>query len=432
LSDLVGHRSTTVPSTLKVLDFAWGKFGSGRVSWARLLEPAIRCALEGYQLGPFRRRALKRHERTIRMDPEAEKLLLALDGSVSEEGSRVICRSLGQTLKRIAREGAEDFYTGQIAKEIVEDMAAHGGWITQKDLQRLPEPTRVEPVRGTYRDFDVFSLPPPAAGWVVILALNILEQAPDGALSEVSADRTVWLAEALRLAQRHRNFRPVPDPVEYHEAVAGKTSKERARRIANALTRMGSGETTHFSVVDRQGTVVGVTQSLNSYFGSKTAHRKLGFLYNDYLREFIAGIERHPYALRPFAMPYSFMSATILSRDGSPRLALGSPGDDRIVSTVVQVISHWVDVGGGIKTAVRAPRLHTLRHEEVLLEKRPKDDAILLALEETGYTVHLPVTSLSSGSLNPYFGGVHALAREHGIWRGVADPRRDGAVEYAS
>lgn len=431
LTDLTGHRASTVPSNLKVLDFAWRKYGSGHVSWPRLVEPAVRCTLEGYDLGPFRHRALLRHARCIRQNPLAAKLLLAPNGSVPGVGDLILNRPLGKTLKRIARHGANDFYSGEIARAIAEDMFEQGGWITEKDLQRLPEPEPIEPVGGSYRGFDVFTLPPPAAGWVVLLALNILEQAPEEALCSESGERTVWLAEALRLAQRHRTFRPVPNPAEYEISIASKTSKEKARRIVRSLTRMGAGETTHFCVVDGHGTVVGVTQSLNSYFGAKTAHSKLGFLYNDYMREFVAGVERHPYALRPFSMPYSSMSATILSQGGCPKLVLGSPGDDRIVSAVVQVLSHWVDVDRGIKAAVRAPRLHTLRHEEVLLERKPKDERILLALEEVGYTVHLPLSSMFTGNLNPYFGGVHALAKERGGWCGAADPRRDGAVEYA-
>jgi len=431
LADLNEHRATTIPSNLKALDYAFKKYGSGRLSWESLVEPAITYALEGYRLGPFRRRMLLRHEQCIRRNPLAAKLLLAPDQTVPPESARVINRLLGKTLKRIAKRGAEDFYGGEIAREIAAEMSAHGGWVTEKDLARLPEPDVAAPIRGTYRGFDVLTVPPPGAGWVVLLALNILEQAAEAVLSLEESGRAVWMAEALRIALRHRSFRPIPNPLEYEEAVARKINKEKARRIAHAMVRAGSGETTHFSIVDREGTVVGVTQSLNSCFGAKTPHEKLGFLYNDYMREFIAGVERHPYALRSFSMPYSFMSATVLALGESPQLVLGSPGDDRIVSAVVQVLSHWVDVDSGIKTAVRAPRLHTLRHHELLLEKRPRDEEFLLALEEAGYNVHLPVSSLFSGNLNPYFGGVHALAREPGGWRGAADPRRDGAVEYA-
>ena len=127
-------------------------------------------------------------------------------------------------------------------------------------------------------------------------------------------------------------------------------------------------------------------------------------------------------------MPDSSMASTILARDGRPTLVLGSPGDDRIISAVVQVVSRWNDIGDGIEAAVAAPRVHTGVGEEVLLETRPSDTKSILPLERRGCTVHLPLSSLFAGELNPYFGGVHAAAWEEDDWRGAADPRRDGFV----
>jgi gamma-glutamyltranspeptidase/glutathione hydrolase len=190
----------------------------------------------------------------------------------------------------------------------------------------------------------------------------------------------------------------------------------------------GTGETTHFSVAARNGLSVGVTQSLNSFFGARVASRRVGVLYNDYMREFALGKRKHPFALRPGGVPNSFMSATVLRRRDGSTLTLGSPGDDRIISAVVQVISHYADVGEGLQAAVAAPRLHTLRSETVLVEAEPGRATGLVQLEDRGYTVYRPVTSLHAAGLNPYFGGVHAVAREEGEWTGAADPRRDGAV----
>jgi gamma-glutamyltranspeptidase/glutathione hydrolase len=130
-------------------------------------------------------------------------------------------------------------------------------------------------------------------------------------------------------------------------------------------------------------------------------------------------------------MPFSSMSASILSRRGGPALVLGSPGDHRIISAVTQVISHWVDVGQGIEAAVAAPRIHTIRNEEVMLERPPGNVEGLLKLERRGYSVYQPLGSLFAGDYNPYFGGVHAVAQEDGHWRGAADPRRDGESAYA-
>lgn len=431
MSDLAGHRASTIPSTLRVLDFAWRKYGSGRVSWQQLIEPSIQYAFDGYNIGAFRHRALKRHAKAIRRRGITTQILLSPDGSVPEEGTLIRNPLLGRTLELIGNKGADDFYQGDIAREIAADMALHGGWIKEDDLAGLSEPMELPALKGTYRSWDIFSLPPPASGWVVLFALNILERAVEGDLAVDCPSRVVWLAEALKVAHQHRIKKYIPDIANYHEAVKAKLDKEKAISIARSFIDGGWGETTHFSVVDGDGMAVGVTQSLNAYFGAKVASPKLGFLYNDYMHEFVLSEGRHPYILRPNAMPYSSMSASIISRHREPALVLGSPADERIISAVVQVISHWIDMRRGVEAAVSAPRIHTLQVEEVLLETKPSSHRTLLELEQRGYTVHQPLSSLFSGDLNPYFGGVNACGKDDGVWRGAADPRRDGAVAYA-
>jgi gamma-glutamyltranspeptidase/glutathione hydrolase len=430
-ADLAGPRASTVPSCLRTLDFAWRRFGSGAVAWEELVGPATRFAREGYALGGFRQRALLRHAASIRRHGPATQFMLATDGSVPDAGTVLRQPVLADTLERIAHAGAADFYRGEIAREIAADMAAADGWITMEDLAAVPEPELLAPLAAGYRGWQVHTLPPPGAGWVVAFALNVLERAPAGALATEGRARLVWLVEALRLAHQERTRRAFASAGPSAAALAGELDKNRARRLVRNALRAGLGETTHFSVADASGTVVGVTQSLNSYYGAKAAGRKLGFLYNDYMREFVVGVEGHPFALRPGAAPLSFMSATILGRDNRPALVLGSPGDDRIISTVVQVASRWVDVAPSVAKAVAAPRVHTLRGETVLLEAPPSDPRALIELERRGYTVYQPLSSLFSGELNPYFGGVHAVAAEDGGWEGAADPRRDGAVVRA-
>jgi gamma-glutamyltranspeptidase/glutathione hydrolase len=428
--DLTGHRAATVPTTPRVLDFVWRRFGSGRLSWAELVAPAIGFARDGYVLGPFRHKALRRQARAIRRNATATRLLLADDAAVPGEGATLRSPVLARTLERLGRDGIDDFYRGETAAEIARDMTDHGGWITGMDLKNVPEPPIVPTVQGTYRGWEVHTLPPPGGGWVMLLALNLLERAPAGELTLEGPRRLVWLTEALRHAHRQRLRYAVASP-EGVDALEPHLEKRQATRIARAFGMRGSGETTHFSVADREGLTVGVTQSLNSYFGAKVASRRVGVLYNDYMREFVLGRERHPFSLRPGAVPASFMSASVVRRRDGRTLTLGSPGDDRIISAVLQVISHWTDVGDGLAAAVAAPRVHTLRSETVLLEADPGRAEGLVHLEERGYTVYRPVTSLHAGGLNPYFGGVNAVAREGGVWTGAADPRRDGAVARA-
>ena len=210
-----------------------------------------------------------------------------------------------------------------------------------------------------------------------------------------------------------------------------------SRRIDKAtavalLEDRDHGETTHFSVVDKDGMAVSVTSSIDSYFGSRAASPELGFLYNNYMQTFELA-PGETFSLAPHAMPYSSMSTSIVSKDGQPVLVLGSPGSARIISAVTQVISHWVDVDEGIETAVAAPRVHV-----VIDRKDGRDNAYVeemvegLDVDALGFDLANPQTDLIQNGLNAYFGGVHAIALEEGGWRGAADPRRDGTVGYAS
>jgi gamma-glutamyltranspeptidase/glutathione hydrolase len=438
VDDLVGRRATTTPSTVRVLEFAWRKYGSGRITWKQLLAPAIRHAEEGYSLGHFRRRTLLRLARALLGDEDTAREYLGKDSKVPALGATIKHPLLARALRRLAEAGADDFYKGQIARDIAADMKANGGWLTLKDLQSFPEPQTMAPLEDQYRRYKVYSLPPPTGGWVVLLSLNILERAPKGALSvENSEARTIWLAETLRISHANREDAPIADFKSYAEQVArtinDQTVDALLRKMALPEPRKRAGETTHFSVVDSRGLAVGVTASINSYYGARIAHPRWGFLYNNYMREFVLNQPANPYNLQPGAMPYSSMSATILAREGKPVLVLGSPGGKRIISAVVQVISHWVDVGKGIQAAVAAPRLHVVPDEDLFLEVQQRQIPLplLIKLETRGYNVVRPLSSLYKEDRNPFFGGVHALALEEGVWVGAADPRRDGTVAKA-
>ncbi len=424
-SDLVGRRATTVPSHVRVLDHAFRRHGSGRLTWAELLAPAIRHAREGFEPGSFRRNSLVRYRRGMARDEATAEVFLASD----DAGRPTVQEALANTLERLATAGADDFYSGEIARAIDRDMKANGGWLTYDDLASFPAPTVVAPLRSTFRGLDVWSLPPPTGGWVVQQALNVLERADADEMARGTDEATLWMAEALRAVHGNRLERPVPDLVRYEEEVRRRTSKARADELVDEFELGGGGETTHFSVVDHEGTVVACTQSLNAYFGAKVMSRELGVLYNDYMREFVTDDSEHPFALRPEGLPYSSMSATVLAKDGRPVLGLGSPGSRRIISAVVQVASHWVTRGEGIDAAVAAPRLHVVPEDDALMfERRPTSRALLRELERRGFHPSIPLSSLFEGGLNAYFGGVHAVAREGEGWAGAADPRRDGAV----
>jgi gamma-glutamyltranspeptidase/glutathione hydrolase len=423
-TDIVTYRATTVPTTVRVLEYAWRHHGSGRIEWAQLLEPAIRYADEGFVVGPFRHRVWVNAEEALRANPAAGSLFLTGGGVAPAEGSVFRQPQLARTLRRLAQHGAEDFYGGEIARAIASDMAANGGWLSLQDLEQLPQPAELPPLRGSYRGWDVYTLPPPGGGWVVLQILNLLEQSPPEALAPGSPARIPLLGQALRIGHRTRRDAPVRDLVDYDADVAEKIDKARARE----LLEVGAGETTHFSVADGDGMAVAVTASINFAFGAKAADSTLGFLYNDYMREFVLGDPGHPFALRPNAMPYSSMSPTILAREGEPVLALGSPGSARIISAVVQVAQLWVDYGLDVEAAVAAPRLHVIPDSALFVEWRDAPDSVLMLTVQRGFVLSEPRASWDSQGRNAYFGGVHAVARRGGTWRGAADPRRDGAA----
>jgi gamma-glutamyltranspeptidase/glutathione hydrolase len=159
-----GHTAAAVPSTLRVLDLAWRRYGSGSQSWKSLLQPAIRIAEEGWVVGPFRQRAFRFYHETLKKQPAAAAIFTRADGTPHQTGELIRQPLLGATLRRLAEAGAGDFYRGAIAADIVADMKANGGWITAQDLAEFPEPAVLPALEGSYRGYDVYTLPPPFGG----------------------------------------------------------------------------------------------------------------------------------------------------------------------------------------------------------------------------------------------------------------------------
>ncbi len=474
--DLVGHRLTTVPTTVKTLAFALEELGSGMVGWSDVLAPAIRYAEDGYPLDGSRHRSLVRYQGVIRASPSVSALFLAADGSVPERGSLHRQPALARTLRRLAEAGPEDFYGGEIAAAIDRDMRANGGWLTAADLADAPEPKLVTPITGTYRGHTVHTAPPPYGGWIVLAALAALDAVPADALAVRGARRTLALAEALRYAHGMRLAEPVPDLDAWDAAVAERIDAVRAARHMGDRASVppagpsGDGETTHFSIVDRDGMAVAVTQSINSYYGAKVAAPELGFPYNSYMLEFETGDPDHTFALRPGARPLSSMSPTVV---GNGALVLGGPGSARIISSVVQVVSNVLDRGMPVSDAVAEPRVHVIpaASGRDILYLEGLDPVFDAETDETGITRALdvpagagparlgpdtvvalwggpvlleravgagfavngrrpPAVSREDGTprLSSYFGGVHAVRVAADGVSGAADPRRDGVT----
>jgi len=429
-TDLQKHKATTVPSMMRTLDYLWKNYGSGNVTWDELLDPAIKYAEEGFHLGEFRYSVLKYKAEDLRKDSTTKKIFLNKDGSLPKQEEFFKQETLAITLIRIATEGADDFYLGNIAEQIAEDMKQNDGWITIDDLNNIPLPTEIPTIKGIYRGYDIYTMPPPGGGWVIIQALNILEQFSQEKLKIDNNERLLLIAQALQIAHKSREDYPVKDLTNYIEEVNNKTSDEEAMHLLIESEYDNNGETTHFSVVDENGIVVSATLSINNYFGSKAANPQLGFLYNDYMNEFKINQPGHPFNLRTDAMPYSSMTPTILMKDGKPVMAIGSPGSERIISAIVQIISLWVDAGLNIEEAVNQNRIHINPGKELYLENDnlPREEKEVLL--NSGFTFSYPPSEIIINGLNPYFGGVHAVAFENSEWKGAADPRRDGSTVF--
>lgn len=428
-NDITKYKASTIPSMVKVLYYMWNEYGSKIIEWEELLQPAIKYAQKGFVSGEFRYKVLGHKKEELIQDSVTKKLFFNVNGSMPEKNEMWKQPALMKTIKRLAKFGADDFYNGEIAETIAMDMKNNNGWITIDDLNNFPDPNMQKPLRGTYRGYDIYTMPPPGGGWVIIQALNILEQFNSEKLNIESKERLKLIAQSLRLSHRSRKEHPIENLKNYKNEVSRQISKDKAKKLVDELT---NGETTHFSVVDRNEIVVSATSSINNYFGSKSASPELGFFYNDYMNEYKINEPNHPFNLKPNAMPYSSMTPTILMKDGKPVMAIGSPGSERIISAIVQVISLWIDAGLSIEEAVVHPRIHVTPDSIIYLESNDYSQEVLLHLKETGFTFNEPPSEIIINNLNPYFGGVHAVALENNDWNGAADPRRDGAVGYNS
>ena len=427
---LTYHRRSTIPSTVKVLDYIWRKYGSGKVSWEELLKPAIQLAENGFSLGKFRAKVYEQSENKLVQSNFNTSFFLSNGRNIPKTGDIIKQPQLAKTLRRLAKFGADDFYNGEIAKEIANDMKINGGWITLDDLQNFQDPKELIPLSINYKGYNVYSQPPPCGGWTTLLILNLLEKITND--NDISNKD---LIKALYLAHNDRENNPITDLVYYDSIAKNKLSKKYTEELLIEKSLLEeekegkeSGETTHFSVVDSDGNAVSVTASINAYFGALAASKELGFLYNTYMDDFTFENPEHPFAIRPNAMAYSSMSPTIVQRNGENVLVLGSPGSSRIISSVAQITAKWIE-NNSIEDLIKAPKIHVSKNNVYLESKRDTNLIDKNFFYEHDLKFKFPKENLVIyKGLNPYYGGIHAIAKESGNWVGVADPRRDGKV----
>ncbi len=461
----VGYKSIAVPGSVAGMVYAEQKYG--KLPLKQVMAPALRLAREGYAL-------TWAEARDFQLDSDLAKFaesrrVFQRDGNYYQPGEIFRQPDLARTLERIA-DNPDDFYHGSLARELVAAMQKGGGLITVDDLAQYEVKER-EPVRGTYREYEILSAPPPSSGGTVLIeSLNILEGYDLARMGNRSAQSIHYATEAFRRAFFDRaefmgdpDFSkiPVAQLIDKKYAAAWRESIEPARASpSQELKRpavfheleqyaaahpqpLGMHEgphTTHYSVVDADGNAVAVTTTINAWFGSQVTADGLGFLLNDEMDDFSSKpgvpnsdglIQGAANAIGPGKRPLSSMTPTIVVRNGKPFLVLGSPGSSKIITTVANVLMGVVDYGMNIQEAVNAPRFHNQWLPDVLnVEKWFSPDTVV-ALQKMGYNVQI---GLHDGDyVSPYWSDAECIAvdAKTGERLGASDGRNGGkAVGY--
>ena len=410
----VGYKAVGVPGSVAGMAYAekkWGKLGLQKV-----IAPAIRLARDGFPL-PWEYAKDFRNKRLTQF-PESRRTFQR-DGNFYQAGEVFKQPELARTLERIAA-NPDDFYHGELAKQIAAAIQKGGGIVTEQDLANYEVKER-EPVHGTYRGYDIYSAPPPSSGGVALIEiLNVLEKFDLASLGADSAESMHLTIEAYRRAFMDRaDFMGDPDfakvPVaqlidknyanSWRESInpdRASISKDlrRPAKTFNDLDKVAkavapeSSQTTHYSVVDQDGNAVSVTTTLNGGFGAKVMAGELGFLLNNEMDDFAAkvgvpntyGLIQGPAnAVGANKRPLSAMAPTIVTKDDKLFLVLGSPGGPTIITTVANVLMGVIDYGLDIQQAVDSPRFHNqwLPDRTAIEAKRFSPDTVRI-LEQKG------------------------------------------------
>ena len=436
---MFSHLSSGVPGTVAGLHLAHDRYG--KLPWKRLLAPSIQLARGGFKVRYDLWRTWEAARERLTHDQSSLEYFFKDNGELYVPGDVFVQEDLAWSLEQIAEIGPKAFYGGEIAKKIVAEMERGGGLIDAESLAAY-KPVVREPVRATYRGFEIVSMPPPSSGGIhVIQMLNILEHFPVREYGAESADNVHLLIEVAKLAYADRaqhlgdiDFYDVPIDwlisKKYAKTLAAGIDMHKARpseEIAPGdVPAQESIDTTHFSVIDRDGNMVANSYTINFSFGSGLSVDGAGFLLNNEMNDFVSrpGV---PYSsglvggtansIEVGKRPLSSMAPTMLFKDGQPILATGSPGGSRIIMSVLQMIVNVIDHEMNIGVASSAPRMHHQWLPDVVqLESGFSPDTIR-ELRRRGHTV--------KGS-SYTIGNVQSVSRGGDYFLGAADPRRPG------
>lgn len=423
----VGGKAVGVPGEVKGMMYALEKYGT--MSRKDVIQPSVELAENGYEVSAVLSRDIKNKYDMIEMFPETSKIYLN-EGFPYEVGETIKNPDLANTLRKIIKNGEKAVYEGEIAKAIVKSAQDAGGPLTMEDMQNYD--IRVnDPLVGHYRGYEIVTSAPPSSGGAhVVQILNILENYDMKNVKPGSAEYYHLFSEAIKMAFADRakfcgdtEFIDVPiDGIiskDYaKELVKQLDSKKSKKYIAgNPWAWDGSKDTTHYSIVDKEGNIVAVTKTVNNVFASGVVAEGTGIILNNEMNDFDTGHGKAN-SVEAGKKPLSSMSPTIVLKDGKPVMSLGAPGATRIITGVAQVISLVLDYGMDIQEAINFPRIHD-DYDKLVCETRI-DPAVIAKLKAMGHNVVEEAEYFEY----PCVQGV--TMGEDGKLRGGADPRRDG------
>ncbi len=430
-----------VPGTVAGMALALER--NGTMPMAQVIAPAIKLARDGIVVTQSLSSGLKRSEERLKRWPQTARVFYKPDGGFYEVGDVFKQPDLAATLQSISDHGADGFYKGDVAEKIAAGVQAAEGLITVDDMAAYKSVVR-DTSTGTYRGYDIHSMPPPSSGGThIVQILNTLEGYPIGAMGHNSAQTIHLMAEAMKQAYADRaTYLGDPDFVDvpvkeltnkaYANDIRTQIDMGKARPAdkikATVLTPYESNETTHFSVIDRFGSAVSNTYTINFSFGSGIVADGTGVLMNNEMDDFSAKtgvanayglIGGDANAVEAGKRPLSSMSPTIVMKDDKVFLVTGSPGGSRIITTTLQILMNVIDHGMNIAEATYAPRIHhQWLPDELRIEEGISVDTKAI-LRAKGHDVVIKPTMGSTQSI--------MIDGETGMLLGATDPRRPGS-----
>ena len=431
----IGYKATTVPSTVATLGYLNEQYG--RLDWSTIVKPSIRIAKRGYRITKLQHELQEKHLKNFfKVKSKSGAKYFLKDGEVPyDKGDLFVQDDLAYTLEQLATYGYRSFYHGIISTLIDKDMKLNRGFLRKEDLAFIPTPIERKVISRRYRGIRVYTVPPPAAGSTMLLVLMMLNNLPSKFLKRTPRAYH-FVSETHRKALLYREQRRF-NPETYHQInekihLSRSFAKTLAKSIRDTIDpelplreSLDTEDTTHLSVMDKDGNAAGITQSIELVYGSKAAADGLGFLYNNYMSAYEFENPNHPFYLRPNAIPWTSVCPSIVFYDHKPWMVLGSPGSARIFSTLSHFLSRIIDHKNSIDMAMEKPRIHCAVDGKISLEADDSLTEIIKHLKKMGYKIDI------RERYSFFLGAIHAvLKRQTGDgFQGIAEIRRDGTAE---